>query len=297
MQELQDALLLPQQRVLLERLLDHLAELLGLRAEQGRGVCHGVHPCTQTCMHSAADMHMHLHAQPCVHTPKTTPRHRCACTPSGYPELPADNQPSPCARPSPSGSPASGWGRTGPSPPPSCRAETMDMSRATCTRATIMRGGLQQQSKGCTVQQDCSQHRGCRTSRAYSLQELEVGLLIQCILGHVLVKPPAGRERCQTNACASSYIPVPCAPPQGSAPQAGCWNPPSCSRSPSTQQHVPELEAAQLQGHALAHLAGVVLHVLAAELMGRNRDQGVGVLTGVHALWDPPLRCAGLGER
>lgn len=87
-----------------------------------------------------------------------------------------------------------------------------------------------------------------------------------------------------------------CSPP-GLCPPSWVLEPPSRSRSPSTQQHVPELEAAQLQGHALAHLAGVVLHVLAAELMGRNRDQGVGVLTGVHALWDPPLRCAGLGER
>lgn len=34
--------------------------------------------------------------------------------------------------------------------------------------------------------------------------------------------------------------------------------------------HIPELQAAQLQGHALADLAGVALHVVIPELAGRK---------------------------
>lgn len=52
---------------------------------------------------------------------------------------------------------------------------------------------------------------------------------------------------------------------------------PRCAPLPKkTQGHPPELEAAQLQGHALAHLAGVVLHVLASELGGQKGKSGGG---------------------
>lgn len=57
---------------------------------------------------------------------------------------------------------------------------------------------------------------------------------------------------------------------------------PELSTVPSQQRpqgHIPELQAAQLQGHALADLAGVALHIVVPELVGRKVKHQTCTLT------------------
>lgn len=80
----------------------------------------------------------------------------------------------------------------------------------------------------------------------------------------------------QSPPCKVLEAPSHCCHPQNPPGCSSC-QPPAAHPSPKkTQGHPPELEAAQLQGHALAHLAGVVLHVLTSELGGQKGKSGGG---------------------
>lgn len=125
------------------------------------GVCVQIH--RHTCEHNRArtqawadactraNLHVHFNAATSVHA--HTP---CTRAPS-----PACLHPHPRTHPSPSGSPASGWGRRGPGPPLSWRAETpVYINSPAGTPAPGAAGGLPGdlqtgEGVGCTKQSGC----------------------------------------------------------------------------------------------------------------------------------------------
>lgn len=130
---------------------------------------------------------------------------------------------------------------------------------------------------------------------AYSLQELKVGLLLQRVVRHVLIKPPASRKGLQPATLSPRFSATPSSPPNSPphSPDPASLRPPQ-----GRNEDVPELQAAQLQSHALAHLAGVVLHVLAAELPRKCGSQEMeGMLTGSTPSHIPLWDATGTGVR